>query len=158
SVGITLVSAAAGIRLRAEAGLRAEELVRGSWILIVVLLVPLVIVAWQYGFRWVLGFCVLSAGAELALTLPVATGGPQAAALVAIALVRCLFFVPVGWAVSRLAAAQRRQRSALAEANARLARYATTLEQLAVSRERNRLAHELHDTLAHGLSGLAVQL
>src|SRR5262252_6423303 len=56
SVGITLVSAAAGIRLRAEAGLRAEELVRGSWILIVVLLVPLVIVAWQYGLRWVLGF------------------------------------------------------------------------------------------------------
>jgi signal transduction histidine kinase len=32
------------------------------------------------------------------------------------------------------------------------------LEQLAISRERNRLARELHDTLAHTLSGLAVQL
>jgi len=29
---------------------------------------------------------------------------------------------------------------------------------LAISRERNRLAHELHDTLAHSLSGVAVQL
>jgi len=32
------------------------------------------------------------------------------------------------------------------------------VEQLSVSRERNRLARELHDTLAHTLSGLAVQL
>jgi signal transduction histidine kinase len=78
--------------------------------------------------------------------------------LMVVALVRCLFFLVVGLAVARLAQAQRRQRAALAQANARLARYATTLEQLAVSRERNRLAYELHDTLAHGLSSLAVQL
>jgi signal transduction histidine kinase len=46
----------------------------------------------------------------------------------------------------------------LARANAQLTHYATTLEQLATSRERNRLARELHDTLAHTLSGMAVQL
>jgi len=40
----------------------------------------------------------------------------------------------------------------------RLTHYASTLEQLATSRERNRLALELHDTLAHTLSGLSVQL
>jgi signal transduction histidine kinase len=40
----------------------------------------------------------------------------------------------------------------------RLAHYSATLEQLAISRERNRLARELHDTLAHTLSSLAVQL
>ena len=159
SIGMTLVSAAAGMRFRVEAGIRAEELVRGSWVLIVVLLVPVIIVAWQYGFRWVLWFCLLTAAAELALTLPLpGKGGPPALTLVVIALVRCLFFLPVGYAVARLMDAQRRQREALASANARLARYASTLEQLAVSRERNRLAHELHDTLAHGLSGLAVQL
>src|SRR6266545_2071725 len=159
SIAVTLVSATAGMKLRLEAGIRAEELVRGSWVLIVVLLVPVIIVAWQYGFRWVLWFCLLTAAAELALTLPLAgKGGPPALALVVIALVRCLFFLPVGYAVARLVDAQRRQREALASANARLARYASTLEQLAVSRERNRLAHELHDTLAHGLSGLAVQL
>ena len=36
--------------------------------------------------------------------------------------------------------------------------YATTLEELSISRERNRLARELHDTLAHSLSALTVQL
>jgi signal transduction histidine kinase len=159
SVGVTILSAAVGMKLRVDAGIRAEELVRGSWILIVVLLVPLIIVAWQYGFRWVLWFCLLTAAAELSLTLVLAAkGGPPAGALVAIALVRCLFFLPVGYAVTRLVNAQRSQRAALAEANARLARHAATLEELAISRERNRLAHELHDTLAHGLSSLAVQL
>jgi signal transduction histidine kinase len=53
---------------------------------------------------------------------------------------------------------QRRQRHQLMQANQRLAQHANTLEQLAVSRERNRLARELHDTLAHTLSGLAVNL
>jgi signal transduction histidine kinase len=37
-------------------------------------------------------------------------------------------------------------------------RYAAALEELTISRERNRLARELHDTLAHTLSGLVVQL
>jgi signal transduction histidine kinase len=148
-VGLTVLSAAAGLKLRIDAGIRAEELVRGSWILIVVLLVPLIIVAWQYSFRWVLWFCALTVAGELALTLPlVGKGGPPPLVLVVIALVRCLFFLPVGYAVARLARAQREQLAALGEANA----------QLAVSRERNRLAHELHDTLAHGLSAVAVQL
>jgi signal transduction histidine kinase len=159
SIAVTIVSAAAGMKVRLDAGIRAEELVRGSWILIVVLLVPLIIIAWQYGFRWVLWFCALTVMAELGLTLPLAQkGGPPALTLIVIALVRCLFFLPVGYAVARLALAQREQRKALAQANAQLARYASTLEELAVSRERNRLAHELHDTLAHGLSSVAVQL
>jgi signal transduction histidine kinase len=107
----------------------------------------------------VLGFCVLTVAAELALTLPLAAKGRVlTVTLMVIALARCLFFLVVGLAVAQLAQAQRRQRGALAQANARLARYATALEQLAVSRERNRLAYELHDTLAHGLSSLAVQL
>jgi len=52
----------------------------------------------------------------------------------------------------------RKQQRSLEEANARLTHYASTLEKLATSRERNRLARELHDTLAHTLSGLSVQL
>ena len=32
------------------------------------------------------------------------------------------------------------------------------MEDLAISRERNRIAQELHDTLSHTLSGLSVQL
>jgi signal transduction histidine kinase len=64
----------------------------------------------------------------------------------------------VGYMVVRLIRTQRAQQSALAQANSQLARYASTLEQLATSRERNRLARELHDTLAHSLSAVAVQL
>jgi signal transduction histidine kinase len=48
--------------------------------------------------------------------------------------------------------------SLYADANAQLVNYAATLEELTVSRERNRMARELHDTLAHTLSGVAVQL
>ena len=159
ATAFTLLVATSGMRLRADVGIRAEELVRASWILFVVLVVPLIIVAWQYGFRWAVRFCLLTTAAELALMLPIAsTDGRLALAFVVIALVRFLLFLPIGYAVAKLAQAQRRQRAALAEANARLARHASTLEQLAVSRERNRLAYELHDTLAHGLSSLAVQL
>jgi len=53
---------------------------------------------------------------------------------------------------------QRAQRRTLVRANVQLSRHAATLEDLAVSQERNRLARELHDTLAHTLSGLAVNL
>jgi signal transduction histidine kinase len=62
--------------------------------------------------------------------------------------------VVVGWLLKR----EREQRRALAEANRKLALAATTAEQLAVSQERNRVARELHDTLAHSLSGVTVQL
>jgi signal transduction histidine kinase len=55
-------------------------------------------------------------------------------------------------------AEQRSQRRALAEANQQLARYAATMEQLAITRERNRVARELHDTLAHTQSGVIVQM
>jgi signal transduction histidine kinase len=159
STGLTLVSAAAGMNARLAAGIRAEELVRASWLGIVLLVVPVMLVAWQYGFRRVLWFCLVTTIADLVLTSCLAAAGSRLGlTLIVLGVVRCLFFVPVGYAVARLAEAQRRQRQALAEANAQLACYATALEQLAVSRERNRLAHELHDTLAHGLSSLAIQL
>lgn len=71
----------------------------------------------------------------------------------------------VGYVIVQLVSLQREQRVALARANEqqaaanrRLQRYADTLEELAVSRERNRLARELHDTLAHSLSAVTVQL
>jgi signal transduction histidine kinase len=71
----------------------------------------------------------------------------------------------VGYVTVTLVSVQREQRAALAEAyeqqgaaNERLKRYALMMEKLATSRERNRLARELHDTLAHSLSAVTVQL
>jgi signal transduction histidine kinase len=71
---------------------------------------------------------------------------------------RTIIFLFTGYVLTRLMSAQRAQRSKLAEANHQLVHYAATAEQLAVSRERNRLARELHDTVAHTLSALSVQL
>lgn len=147
------------VRLRIADGIPAHAMLSDAWLLIIALLLPSIIVAWQYGPMMLVGFCVASVVIDLALLLPVAAhGGPQAMTIIAVALVRVLFFLPVGYAVARLVAAQRLQREALAQANERLAHHAATLEQLATSRERNRLARELHDTLAHTLSALAVQL
>jgi signal transduction histidine kinase len=71
---------------------------------------------------------------------------------------RSLLTIFVGYIVSNLIDQQRKQRRELTDANRKLVRYAAALEQLTISQERNRLARELHDTLAHALSGLAVQL
>jgi signal transduction histidine kinase len=46
----------------------------------------------------------------------------------------------------------------LEQANAQLRRYSTEVEELAITRERNRMAREIHDTLGHYLTILAVQL
>lgn len=154
-----LLSGVAAMKVRMAAGLPPEEVARNAWVLIVLLIVPLILVAWQYGFRWALAYCAVTAGIDIGLAWPLESqGGPPLSSLVAIAMVRSIVLLPVGYAVARLMEVQRRQRAELAEANARLARYASTLESVAAERERSRLAHELHDTLAHGLSSLAVQL
>ena len=43
-------------------------------------------------------------------------------------------------------------------ANAQLREYARQVEDLAVLRERNRVAREVHDTVAHGFTGIIMQL
>ena len=73
-------------------------------------------------------------------------------------LARTIAFLIIGFIITRLMTAQRVQRKALADANRKLVQYASTVEQLTISRERNRLSRELHDTLAHTLSALAVQV
>jgi signal transduction histidine kinase len=124
-----------------------------------ILLVPLILVAWQYPFRYVVLFSIGTAGFEfflLSATSQLALFGPiwGVAALVG----RSILGIFIGYIVSNLVAEQRKQRCELAVANRQLVRYALATEELAISRERNRLARELHDTLAHALSGLAVQL
>ena len=73
-------------------------------------------------------------------------------------LIQTIIFVVVGFSINYLISRTRNQQQSLEAANMSLTHYASTLEQLATSRERNRLSRELHDTLAHTLSGLAVQL
>src|SRR5450759_69815 len=125
--------------------------------------VTAMLIAWEYQHRYVFVYV-------FALSVFEALVSPWPA--------NVIWTVPVGWLVlqgvmmllvghvtATLVSVQREQRSALARAyqrqaaaNEQLQQYAATFEELAISGERNRLARELHDTLAHSLSAAAVQL
>ena len=137
----------------------AQLTITRSWLLFPILIVPLVLIAWQYRFRIVMGFIFLTSVIELTIlfsrlerinfeTLPI----------LGVPLIRAFAFGTIGHIVTRLITTQRKQQKKLVEANIKLSEHAYALEQLATSRERNRLARELHDTLAHTLSGLTVNL
>lgn len=64
----------------------------------------------------------------------------------------------VGYVVAHLNNLEKQQRAELEKANRQLLQHSLLLEQLTISHERNRLARELHDTLAHTLSSTTVQL
>jgi signal transduction histidine kinase len=59
---------------------------------------------------------------------------------------------------TRVAASEREARTALAEANQRLRDHAAQVEELATTKERNRLAREIHDSLGHYLTVVNVQI
>jgi signal transduction histidine kinase len=140
-------------------GASEAPVLAGAWQLVLVLFLPLVLIAWQYNFHIVLAYSLGTALFDLGLTvLTVGWDMLHTPPFLGIIFMRTVSFMIVGYMVSQLVKAQRKQRQELAQANTQLTHYATTLEQLSVSRERNRLAHELHDTLAHTLSGVTVQL
>jgi signal transduction histidine kinase len=135
------------------------------------LLVAVVLAAWAYGRRgaWT------SAGLAGALMIingvveDVLTGATRAGepalfgvvspwSIVSVIGLRLPLLIVVGYIVGTLAEQERKQTVALSAANAKLREQASTVEQLATARERNRLARDLHDTLAHSLAGLVVQL
>ncbi|NOH04635.1 MAG: sensor histidine kinase [Chloroflexi bacterium] len=116
-----------------------------------VLFVALALVAWEYQLVHVILFALATTTLELGLILFNAFEFRNIFVFLFIAIIRTISFIAVGIFVSALV-------TRLRGANANLAHYASTLEQLTVSRERNRLARELHDTLAHSLTALSVSL
>ena len=123
------------------------------------LLMALILTAWRYGWPYVVVFsgttAVLTVGLQVSRFRP---GGPSLAPPLTVILIQTLMFLIVGYLISALIRRLEEQRRSLAQANTQLADYASTLEELTISRERNRMARELHDTLAHTLSALSVQL
>lgn len=122
------------------------------------LLIPLVLLAWGYGRRGALLGSTLAAIIHLGIGIWVASEEAYPGVLLASALARVALLYLVPLLVSVLAERERRRHTELQAAHQRLRRHAATVEQLATSRERNRLARDLHDTLAHSLSALSVQL
>ena len=131
----------------------------GSWTLFPILLIPLVLIAWQYNFATVISFIIITALIDfIVIWNAVGEVNLDTLPLLGVPFIRAFAFGAVGHIIVNLMQAQNEQRRKLVRANLKLAEYAKTQEQLATSRERNRLARELHDTLAHTLSGLTVNL
>lgn len=154
-----IVEHALTVLLRWRTGVTGPLLTVESWQVILALFIPLILISWQYPLWTVVLFCGSTAAIETTLMLPLFfVSRPQFATVLGLIVVRSLLYLLAGYVVVNLMQEQRRQREALAQANAQLARHAATLEQLTLSRERNRISRELHDILAHTLSGAAVQL
>lgn len=135
------------------------SLVTRSWLLFPILMIPLVITAWQYPFRYSLLFTLSVTVVELAVLLPFLDGiSIETLPTVGAPIIQAFTYGMVGNIINQMIEEQRAQKRKVIEANIRLSEQAEMLEQMATVRERNRLARELHDTLAHTLSGLAVHL
>jgi signal transduction histidine kinase len=130
------------------------------WDAIFFLIIPLVFIAWQYKMREVVIYSIIILIAEgFPLFLQQEPAGVFfAAANFLGSFARSGIFIIVGWIENRLVMLQRSQHEQLIEANQKLREYALASEKLAQTQERNRLARELHDTLAHTLSSSSVQL
>ncbi len=137
---------------RLAEGATANAAIADYWLLFFYLFVPLILVAWQYRFRWVLLFSVGTFFLDAALTMSqLESIGADVTLLGALMAGRAALLAFAGLIIVKLVGALRTQREALAENS-------LTRERLAMSEERRRLARELHDTLAHTLSAVAVQL
>ena len=141
--------------------------VNSGWQLYPFLFVLLTLLAWQYRFRNIVFYSISIAIFEAVLLFvfppQLYFGGLIPAEYqnflsLGLLFSRTIIFLVIGYVVTTLMKEQREQRRALAEANQKLVQHAETLEQLTISRERNRLSRELHDTLAHTLSAHVVQL
>jgi len=121
--------------------------------------VPVVLAAWQYGregWLWAMGTLIASAAFFGLLFLDKDLYEFAGFTLAGVARLGAIGLL--GWVVMRLVTALQSEHQSLTDANRQLTQRAATIEQLAESRERNRLARELHDTLAHSLTGVSVQL
>lgn len=147
-----IAESANNIAGRLDAGLGPNDALADYWQPFFLLWVPLLMIAWQYRYRAVLFFSAATSLLDLGASLPpLEQAGADVTIVTALIVARGLLFAFVGLFVVKLVAGQKQARRALQV-------HAMTLEELATSRERNRLARELHDTLAHSLSATAVQL
>jgi signal transduction histidine kinase len=123
------------------------------------LIVPVIFLAWQFSRNTVFAFCGFITTFDILISLFSISGDPfSMRILIAIIFLRGIILGIMGFFINSMSEVQKYQQIELEKANARLRKYAIYTEQLAQTRERNRLARELHDTLAHTLSSLAVQL
>ena len=121
------------------------------------LLVSTVLLAWQYRFRSV----IISVSAMIItdiLLLYIKLPWDVFSQIALSSVFNFFGLALIGYIICLLVVQLKSRNKSLHDMNRKLANHAATIEELAISWERNRLAQELHDTLAHSLSALAVQL
>ncbi len=125
--------------------------------------VTAVLVAWEYKYRYLYVY-VFAITLYQTLVSPWYGNVPWTVPGGFLVL-QAVMMLLVGSVVATMVTVQAAQRAELADAywrqaadNERLQQYAATLEELSITRERNRLSRELHDTLAHSLSAVTVQI
>lgn len=124
-----------------------------------VLMISLILVAWHYDLFVMISYSIVINLFDLLLvTFTTNLDSDRISALFFVVAIRTISFIVVGLFINLLIQTLRSQQRSLKLANDQLTNYSSTLESLTISRERNRLARELHDTLAHTLTGLSVSL
>lgn len=146
--------------------LTPQEIFDIAWRLIIGFFVPLTLAAWQYRWRIVLVIIALFFLATQGMGIwLLGLKFYQMRDLVELTFILTMLFVIIGYIMTQMVQIQHKQRQVLidtnaqlAAANRQLAAHIATVEKLAIVRERNRMARDLHDTLAQTLIAVAVQL
>jgi signal transduction histidine kinase len=135
--------------------------VQGSPILYIRYWLPqfLVTLLLAYGYRmvYVVLYVLLFTAANIAASALMFPARVQPSSIF-LAIFTALISLSIAWITSQTFRKLHQQQEALERANQELLEFASTVEELAISRERVRMARDLHDTIAHSLSGLSVQL
>jgi len=119
----------------------------------------LVLSAWYYGFKGAAIYTLVSVGGDLFIRFGLGFHiAPDPIQFVAMFAQKGGSFIAIGFLVSSIVNHVRDKSTELIAANSRLVHYSDALEELAVNKERTRMARELHDTLAHSLTALTIQL
>jgi len=126
--------------------------------MILLVLVPCMLAGAVYGVRGALRAATFATAVHLVVGFGVGIAGGEVHSFLILLPLRVAVLYAFPLITGYLADTRLREHVALEEANRRLRGYAATVENLATSRERVRLARTIHDTLAHSLSALVVQL
>lgn len=157
AAGFSLIEQNFFLNIRFAPTARSSE--ETAWQLFLFLFIPLVLISWQYNFKAVILYCIFTGFMDYMMMRHAGDSFSRISGNYGwLIYVRTMAFLVAGYIIAHIMKGFREQRAALRQSNRELIHYSSTLEQLTISRERNRMARELHDTLAHTLSGIAVQL
>jgi signal transduction histidine kinase len=155
--GVAFLNPGARVQITLPTG-RELSVFWASAELVLLVLVPCVLAGAAYGLRGALAAATFATVIHLALGVAIQLLGTPLRGFLVFLPLRIAVLYGFSVITGYLSDTWRRERDAAEEANRQLRGYAATIEHLATSRERVRLARAMHDTLAHSLSALVIQL